>query len=210
MKIQLSHKFGEIISIDNLLLAWQEFICGKRGKPDVQIFGRDLMDNILALHEDLANKSYAHGGYESFYVNDPKRRHIHKASVRDRLVHHAVYRILYPFFERTFIGDSYSCRLGKGTHKATNRFRRVAYRVSKNRTKTCWVLKCDIKKFFANIDHQIIIGILREYIPDKNIIWLLQDIIGSFRTSPDSAVGLPLGNLTSQLFANIYMNVFDQ
>jgi len=189
MKIQLTHKFEEIISIDNLLLAWQEFIRGKRSKLDVQIFARDLMDNILTLHEDLASKKYIHGGYESFYVNDPKRRHIHKASVRDRLVHHAVYRTLYPFFDRIFIADSFSCRLEKGTHKALNRFRAMAFQVSKNHTKTCWVLKCDIKKFFASIDHQILINILREYIPDENIIWLLQNIIGSYHTILDSPDG---------------------
>jgi retron-type reverse transcriptase len=153
-------------------------------------------------------------------VNDPKRRHIHKASVRDRLLHHAVYRILYPFFDRKFIADSFSCRLGKGTHKAINRFRDMAYQVSKNHTRTCWVLKCDIRKFFASIDHEILIGILKKYIGDENIMWLLEDIVMSFNTEiatsantpprNDSMMGLPLGNLTSQLFANVYMNEFDQ
>ncbi len=219
MKKQLDKIFEEIISLENLFLAWQEFLVGKKKKRDVQEFFRHLADNILALHEDLANKTYRHGGYESFYVNDPKRRHIHKASVRDRLLHHAVYKILYPFFEKTFIADSYSCRLGKGTHRALNRFRAVAFRVSKNHTRTVWVLKCDIKKFFASINHKVLSEILREYIPDKNIVWLLKNIIGSFVTSPLTPtlspngrgdIGLPLGNLTSQLFANVYMNVFDQ
>jgi len=219
MKIQLSHKFEDIICLENLLLAWQEFIIGKKNKKDVQEFGRNLADNILSLHEDLSNKIYCHGGYESFYVNDPKRRHIHKALVRDRLLHHAVYRILYPFFDKKFIADSFSCRLGKGTHKAINRFRKIDYIVSKNHTRTCWVLKCDIRKFFASINHKILIDILKEYISDENIILLLKNIIGSFNTeiaaSPsaprnDGGVGLPLGNLTSQLFANVYMNEFDQ
>ncbi len=218
----MAHKFEDIISLENLFLAWQEFFAGKKKKKDVQEFSRNLADNILALHEDLAKKIYRHGGYESFYVNDPKRRHIHKASVRDRLLHHAVYRILYPFFEKTFIADSFSCRLGKGTHRALNRFRAMARKVSKNHTRTVWVLKCDIKKFFASIDHKVLLEILKEYISDENIIWLLENIVESFAALPltltlspkgrgdKNGVGLPLGNLTSQLFANVYMNVFDQ
>ena len=163
-----------------------------------------LMDNILALHYDLADRTYKHGGYIAFNISDPKPRNIHKAIIRDRLLHHAIYRKLYPFFDRTFITDSYSCRIGKGTHKALNRFREFGLKVSKNNTKTCWVFKCDIRKFFANIDHDILTAILKKYIPDENILWLLEEIIESF--SP----GLPLGNLTSQLFVNIYMNEFDQ
>ncbi|NQU84000.1 MAG: RNA-dependent DNA polymerase [Parcubacteria group bacterium] len=210
MKIKLTHKFEDIISLDNLLLAWKEFLIGKKSKKDVQVFSFNLVDNIVALQNDLVNKTYKHGDYHSFYITDPKCRHIHKASVRDRLLHHAIYRILYPFFDRTFISDSFSCRLDKGTHKALNRFKKMAYRVSKNHTKTYWVLKCDIKKFFASIDHQILLNILQDYIPDKNIIWLLNEVIKSFRTDPDKEVGLPLGNLTSQLFANVYMNKLDQ
>lgn len=185
-------------------MAWQEFVKGKKSKSDVQIFTHNLMDNIVSLHEDLANKTYQHGGYESFYVNDPKRRHIHKASVRDRLLHCAVYRVLYPFFDRTFIADSFSCRNDKGTHKAINRFCVLARRVGRNHFAACWVLKCDIRKFFASINHDILLKILGEYIPDKDIMWLLQSIVESFSD------GLPLGNLTSQLFANVYLNVFDQ
>ena len=207
MKIQLRHKYEDIISLANLLLAWQEFILGKKNKPDVQMFVRNLMDNIISLHQDLTNHTYRHGGYESFFVNDPKRRHIHKASVRDRLLHHAIYCILYPFFDHTFLPDSFSCRLNKGTHKAINRFRDLANKVSQNNTATCWVLKGDIRKFFASIDHKILLNILGEYIPDKKIVGLLKNIIGSFGTDPGT--GLPLGNLTSQLFSNVYLNVFD-
>lgn len=208
MKIQLSHKFEDIISIENLLEAWEEFVCGKRNRKDVQEFSLSLMDNILALHDDLFHYTYNHGGYQAFKINDPKPRDIHKATVRDRLLHHAIYRKLYPFFDKTFISDSYSCRINKGTHRAINKFREYARAVSKNNTKTCWILKCDIRKFFANIDHGILLGILREHIPDKNILWLLDNIIGSF--SVKCGAGLPLGNLTSQLLVNIYMNRFDQ
>lgn len=204
MKKQLDKDCQDIISTENLLLAWQEFVRGKRGKLDVQKFSANLFDNILQLHNDLANKSYKHGGYYKFNISDPKPRNISKASVRDRLLHHAVYRILYPFFDKVFIADSYSCRVEKGTHKAVLKFQQMFYQVSKNNTRTCWVLKLDIRKFFASIDHEILKSILAEYIPDQNILRLLDNIINSFKP------GLPLGNLTSQLLVNIYMNRFDQ
>jgi len=180
----------------------------------VQEFQADLMHNILALHHDLVAKTYCHGGYHHFKISDPKPRDIHKASVRDRLLHHALYRVLYPHFDKKFIADSYSCRIGKGTHKAMNKFRAFAYQVSKNHTRTVWVLKCDIRKFFASIDHQILFSILERHITDPNILRLLCEVVGSFKTwSSDDQVlakGLPLGNLTSQLLVNIYMNEFDQ
>ena len=131
------------------------------------------------------------------------------ASVRDRLVHHALYRQLYPFFDRTFISDSYSCRKEKGTHKAMNRFRNFARKVSVNDTRTCWVLKCGIRKFFASIDHQVLMKIISIYIPDERIYALIGNIINSFNSGTVEK-GLPLGNLTSQLLVNIYMNEFDQ
>ena len=195
--------------MENLLLAWKEFECGKKNRRDVQEFSLRLMDNIFSLHRDLSNHIYWHGPYQAFKINDPKPRDIHKAGVRDRLLHHAIYRILYPFFDKIFIADSYSCRIGKGTHKAVNRFRNFSYKVSKNNTWICWVLKCDIRKFFASIDHDILVGILRKYIFTENIIWLLEKIIESF-SSEEKGAGLPLGNLTSQLFVNIYLNEFDQ
>mgnify|MGYP001569563334 FL=1 len=181
---------------------------GKRKKRDVQEFQLDLMAQIIQLHGELGGRSYQHGSYKPFNINDPKPRKIHKAPVRDRLLHHAIHRVLYPFFDRVFISDSFSCRLNKGTHKAMNCFRTFAYRVSRNNTRTCWVLKCDIRKFFENIDHDILIGILSRRIPDQGILWLLGQVIRSF--SVRQGVGLPLGNLTSQLFVNIYMNEFDQ
>lgn len=208
MKISLTHKFEDIISLENLLEAWQEFLPGKRNRKDVQEFNVNLMDNILKLHHDLVYHNYEHGGYKAFKVHDPKTRNIHKATVSDRLLHHAIYRQLYPFFDRTFIFDSYSCRLDKGTHRAINRFDELFLKVSKNNAKTCWVLKGDIRKFFASIDHEILISILKSYIPDQNTIWLLTKVINSFDVGKDK--GLPLGNLTSQLFANIYLNEFDQ
>lgn len=167
------------------------------------------MANIITLQRDLASGRYRHGGYEHFKIRDPKPRDIHKASVRDRLLHHALYRQLYPFFDRTFIAESYSCRLDKGSHKAMDRFRVFAYRASKNHTRVVWVLKCDIKKFFASIDQAILMRILQDRIEDDRITKILQNIIASF-SSTESGKGLPLGNLTSQLLVNIYMNEFDQ
>jgi retron-type reverse transcriptase len=195
--------------VENLLASWQEFLHGKKKRKDVAGFALNFMDNIMTLHRELSEKIYQHGGYQAFKINDTKPRDIHKAIVRDRLVHHAIYRILYPYFDRKFIFDSYSCRIGKGTHRAINRFRDFGRKVSKNNTRTCWILKCDIRKFFANIDHAILKSILQKHIGDKNVVWLFSQIIDSFNTKDKIGVGLPLGNLTSQLLVNIYMNKFD-
>lgn len=209
------HNYDSIITIEKLLKAWQEFLRDKKNRKDVILFQAKLMDNIFDLFNDLKNKTYKHGGYFAFNISDPKPRQIHKATVRDRLLHHLIYQELYGYFDSKFIHDSYSCRIEKGTHKAINRFRDFSLKVSKNNTKTCWVLKCDIKKFFANIDHKILKEILEKHIKDKNIIWLLSQVINSFKTQnhiyamTDICKGLPLGNLTSQLLVNIYMNEFD-
>ena len=209
-KILFVHTFEELISMNNLLDAWGEFVIGKRSRVDVQEFELHLMDHLLDLHRDLSNGTYRHSKYESFVIADPKRRLIHKASVRDRVLHHALYRMLYPFFDKTFIADSFSCRDNKGMHKAIDRFRMFAGKVSRNHTRTCWVLKCDIKQFFGSIDHYILNRILAEHILDENIRSLLKTIIQSFETKDRCNVGLPLGNLTSQLFSNVFMNWFDQ
>lgn len=211
MKIICSHRFEDLIHIENLLLAWQELLRDKKSKKDVQEFQFNLMDNILALHADLSNGSYKHSGYRPRNINDPKPRVIHIPAMRDRLVHHAACRILYPFFEDTFIADSFSCRLEKGTHRALRRFKKFSSIVSKNNTHTCWILKCDVRKFFASINQSILLGILDERISDKRIVALLKEIIGSFKsTGVGHLGGLPLGNLTSQLFSNVYMDQFDQ
>lgn len=209
MQRKLIHSYSDIISLENLFVAWQEFSVGKSQKHDVQIYAVNLIDNIVQLHHDLANHTYQHGSYYNFAISDPKPRQIHKAGVRDRVLHHAIYRLLYPFYDRFFIADSFSCRVNKGTHKAMDRFQTMAFKVSKNHTRTCWVLKCDIKKFFASIDHKVLLDILKQQILDKEIIDLLQNVIESFSIY-SSGKGLPLGNLTSQLFCNLYMNEFDQ
>lgn len=129
--------------------------------------------------------------------------------VRDRLLHHAIYRQLYPFFDPTFITNSYSCRKGRGTHKALDRFRDLSGKVGQNNTRTCWVLQCDIRQFFASIDQRTLLAICARKISDLDTLWLLREIIGSFHTTKPG-IGLPLGNLTSQLLVNIYLNEFDQ
>ncbi len=200
--------YDRIISLDNLFLAWQEFRKSKRNKPDVQGFEFNLEDNLFQLHQDLENKTYQHSHYTPFYIQDPKLRRIHKACVRDRILHHAVFRILYPIFDKGFIYDSYSCRLNKGTHKAVNRLEKFCRKLSKNNTKNIFALKCDIRKFFDSIDQDVLIGLIKEKIQDDNAIWLIEKIIKSFKNADRK--GIPLGNVTSQLFANIYLNELDQ
>ncbi len=206
------------------MTAWRVFLNGKRKRADVILFQSRLMNNIFSLHRDISERTYVHGGYTAFNISDPKPRSIHKATVRDRLLHHLIYQELYRYFDSKFIFDSYSCRVEKGTHKAIDRFRDFGRVVSKNNTRTCFVLKCDIRKFFANIDHVILKEILAKHIEDEDILQLLGTVIDSFDTSEpprfdyktpllskggEKARGLPLGNLTSQLLVNIYMNEFD-
>lgn len=204
----LVHSFERIVSLGNLSAAWREFKRGKSKKRDVQHFAFSLGDNLLQLHDDLVSGSYRHGRYDSFYISDPKRRHIHKASVRDRVVHQAVFRVLYHLFDRSFIYDSYSCRFNKGTHRGVQRLKQFVQQVTVNRRATAYALKCDIVKFFANIDHGILLQLIRRKINDGKLLVLLEEIIGSFETHLGK--GLPLGNVTSQLFANIYLNELDR
>ncbi len=196
--------YNDIICLENIHRAWLEFLPGKKHKNDVAEFSLHLSQNIYTLHLELKNKTYTHGSYKAFKINDPKPRDIHKTTVRDRLLHHAIYQVLYLYFEKDFIYDSYSCRDEKGTHKAVDRFQHFARKVSSNHRQTCWVLKCDIRKFFANIEHKILMKILERHIACEDTLSLLKNIIDSFPN------GLPLGNLTSQLLVNVYMNEFDQ
>jgi retron-type reverse transcriptase len=202
--------YHTLVTVEKLLQAWQEFLPGKRKRKDVAAFQVRLLDNIFDLYNSLISKTYVHQKYQAFAIADPKPRSIHKATVRDRLLHHLLYQELYPYFDQKFIYDSYSCRLGKGTHKAIYRFAEMGRRVSRNNSRTCYILKCDIRKFFANIDHRILKNILSQHISDQGILWLLSRVIDSFHTEGTGGVGLPLGNLTSQLLVNVYMNEFDQ
>lgn len=200
--------FDKIIGLDNLFLAWREFCRGKNKKFDVQEFEFNLEDNIFNLHSQLKNGNHQHSTYVSFYIRDPKLRHIHKAQVKDRILHHAIVKIIEPIFERSFIFDSYANRKGKGLHKAIKRFYQYAWRLSKNNTKTVFALKCDIKKFFDSVNHDILMNIFGRKIIDKQATELIEIIIKSFEATKNK--GIPLGNLTSQLFSNIYLDKLDQ
>ncbi|MFA6476442.1 MAG: reverse transcriptase/maturase family protein [Candidatus Paceibacterota bacterium] len=205
--------FDKIVNLENLFQAWEEFKRGKQKKPDVLAFEKNLEQNIFQLHRDLISQTYRHGPYSSFYVYDPKRRHIHKATVIDRVLHHAVFRVLNFVFEPTFIPCSFSCRFGKGTHKGVAVLEQMQRQVSHNYLRPCFTLKCDVKKFFDTIDHSFLLSIIKRRISDQNAIWLMEEIIESFLSEYSDLFnrrGVPIGNLTSQLFANIYMNEFDQ
>lgn len=171
---------------------------------DVLEFKNKLEDNIFNLHQALKNKTYEHSYYTAFNVYDPKLRKIHKAIVKDRVLHQAIFRILYLLFDQNFISDSYSCRIEKGTHKAVKRLEKFTRKLSQNNHKNIFALKCDIRKFFASIDQKILLDLIKNKIQDNDAIWLIEKIIQSF------PAGLPLGNVTSQIFANIYLNELDQ
>lgn len=200
--------FGHIVSLPNLLTAWREFRRGKSKKEDVLNFEFHLEDNLFNLNKELINKTYRPEKYESFFVQDPKKRHIHKATVRDRVLHQAIFRILYPIFDKNFIHHSYSSRTGKGTHKGVKSLFIGIRKISSNWKKPAYTLKCDIKKFFDSIDHNILLKLIERKINCKETFNLIESIVKSFEKN--TGKGLPLGNVTSQLFANIYLNELDQ
>jgi RNA-directed DNA polymerase len=178
-----NHLWTEVIAPERLFSAWNEFRAGKGNKPDVLRFERELEQHIFQLHHELKHKTYRHGPYTSFYISDPKVRHIHKASVRDRVVHHAIFQVLNRIFEPSFIADSFSCRINKGTHKGVARVQKMIRQASKNNTHPCYALKCDIKKFFDTVDHDILSAILKKKIGDPDFLWLLEEIISSYSSN---------------------------
>jgi RNA-directed DNA polymerase len=213
------HIFDELISLENLFAAWDQFRRGKRQRWEVMEFEFNLEQNIFEIHRELKNRSYRHGHYTSFSINDPKPRKISKACVRDRLVHQAVFNILNPIFEPTFIPNSFSNRVGKGTHAGVEELARLLRQESKNFRKPCLALKCDIKKFFDSVNHKVLMEIISRRIKDPAALNLIKEIVESFEKTPgkgppatgeERRAGLPLGNLTSQIFANIYLNELDQ
>ncbi|HWQ99683.1 MAG TPA: reverse transcriptase domain-containing protein [Candidatus Methylomirabilis sp.] len=200
--------FEQICSVENIFSAWARFSDGKRSKADVMAFEFRLEDNLFALRDSLLSGEYRHDPYKPFTIYDPKQRRIHKATVKDRVVHQAIVNVVEPLFERRFIHDSYSCRIGKGTHAAVDRLRMFLRQASRNNTRTVYALKCDVKKFFASVNHDALLTLLARRIKDQQVIQLLENIIGSF--SLGDRRGIPLGNLTSQLFANIYLHELDR
>ncbi|MFH1473230.1 MAG: reverse transcriptase/maturase family protein [bacterium] len=199
--------FGHIISLENLFLAWEEFKKGKQNKRDVILFSLNLENNIFALRKKLILGRWMSDGYTVFSIQDPKPRKIHKATVQDRILYHAVYRVLYSLFDSTFIHDSYSSRKGKGTHAGIERLNIWVRKLSRNYTHPIYALKCDIRKFFDSIDHEILLARIKQGTDCPQTIELLARIIDSFHKTHGK--GLPLGNVTSQVFANVYMNPFD-
>ncbi|MDD3531410.1 MAG: reverse transcriptase/maturase family protein [Candidatus Pacebacteria bacterium] len=214
--------FESIISTENLFEAWDVFKRDKRNRPDVERFEKNIEQEVFNLSHELRTKTYWHGSYYAFLIRDPKLRNINKATVRDRVLHHAIFKILNPIFEPTFILTSFSCRIGKGTHKGVEYLANSLRAVSQNNIHSCFALKCDVRKFFDSIDHETLLGVLRRRILDEDTLWLLDNVINSYETgftrerereresknAPKK--GVPIGNLTSQLFANIYMNELDQ
>lgn len=200
--------FDHVVSLENLFKAWQEFKRGKANKIEIQQFAFNLENNIFKLHNRLVQKTWKPDPYISFYVKDPKLRHIHKASAKDRVFNQALFRVLYQIFDKWFIFDSYSCREGKGTHRGVLRLKSYIRKNSHNYTRPTFSLKCDVRKFFDNINHDILFDLIKRRIPDPHVLNLIRMLLESFETNP--GVGLPLGNVTSQLFANVYLNELDQ
>ncbi len=200
--------FCDVISLENLLQAWRRFSKGKRTKSDVASFELHLEEHLFSLHERLARGVWTNDPYVCRRIADPKPRTIHIASVRDRVLFQAVYQQLYQIFDKSFIHDSYASREGKGTHAGVKRFEVFARKVSANYTRNAVVLKCDVRKFFDHIDHELLFALLARKVSDEKLLKLIRVLIASFKTT--SGKGLPLGNVTSQLFANIYLNELDQ
>ncbi len=204
--VGMTLEYQELCSKENLEIAYNKAKKGKSNKRYVIEFEKDLKQNLNQLRLELIFHSYQPKPLKSFVIKDPKTRIIHKSDFRDRIVHHALCNIIEPIFDKTFIYDSYANRKGKGTLKAIQRFEQFQRKVSKNNTKICYVLKADIKHYFENVNIKILINILKTKIKDEKIIRLIKVILKNY--SKDK--GMPLGNLTSQFFANVYLNELDQ
>lgn len=209
--------YPQVCSFSNLLLAAQKALRGKRRRPPPARFAFDIETELCRIQDELTAQTYRPGPYREFEVMDPKRRLVSAAPFRDRVVHHALCNVIEPIFERSFIYDSYACRKGKGTHAAADRATRFA-RASK------YVLQCDIRDYFASIDHEVLLGLLGRKIGCRDTMWLIRRILeagggrvggptyfpgDSLFTPFERRRGLPLGNQTSQFFANVYLDRVD-
>ena len=195
-----------LCSYDNLLLAYKKARKHKTIRPEVLDFEKDLENNLLALRTELLFHIYRPQPLTSFIIRDPKTRKINKSAFRDRVVHHALCNIIEPFFEKQFIFDSYANRKGKGTLKAIQRFESFSNKISRNHTISAYAFKADIKHYFEDVNHPILINLIKRRIKDQRIIWLIEIILGNYSNQDRS---MPLGNLTSQFFANIYLHELD-
>lgn len=210
--------YERICSLENLALAFKKARKGKTKEFYVVEFEKDLDNNLLLLQKTLIEESYKPKPLKGFIIRDPKTRKIHASAFVDRIVHHAIVNILEPIFEKVFIYDSYASRKDKGTHNAVKRLKNFMRKVSKNGrlVKNAlnnnliegYVLKADIKHYFEEVDHDVLISIIKKKIDDKRTINLISKILKNF----DSKIigkGMPLGNYTSQFFANVYLNELD-
>jgi RNA-directed DNA polymerase len=194
--------FERITPFDNLLRAARKAAQGKRDRALVARFEFHLEQELLTLQEELQNLSYQPGSFFTFEVYDPKRRRICAAPYRDRVVHHAVCNVLEPAFERRLIFDTYACRPGKGTHAAIEKAQQFARRHA-------YFLKCDIRKYFDSVDHSVLKALLARMFKDSSLLSLLNRIIEHAPPDAEPGKGLPIGNLTSQHFANLYLGELD-
>ncbi|OGE24231.1 hypothetical protein A2688_02680 [Candidatus Daviesbacteria bacterium RIFCSPHIGHO2_01_FULL_38_8] len=193
----------------NLLRSYKKACRGKRDRFSVARFNYSLDLHLLNLKQQLIDGTYRPGPYRKFVVNDPKLRQISAPVFLDRILHHAICQIIEPIFEAIFIYDSWACRKGKGIHHAAKRLQQF---LRKNGTN--YALACDISKYFTSINQQVLFGLIRKKIADPPLLRLLQVIISGYkdpqRSTENNPCGIPIGNLTSQLFANIYLNELDQ
>lgn len=181
--------FDKIISLENIFSTWREFRTGKSNRPDVMEFEYNLEDNLFVLHDELSAGVYRHSPYHTFYIYDPKHRVISKATVRDRVVHHLVFKELYRIFDPLFIYHSYSSRLGRGTHLAVNSLARALRAASRNYTRPCFALKCDIRRFFDSVPHGKLMAIIQNKIKDSRFLRLTEEILRSFSTTQSNCFG---------------------
>jgi len=202
--------YKKICSYENLILAFKKAKIGKTKKRYVKRFKKDFRENILRLRKELLNKTYKPHPLKTFILRDPKTRKINKSIFRDRVVHHALINIIQYLFESGFIYDSHANQIGKGTLKAIERFDKFKRKVSRNNTRKCFILKADIKHYFEEINHDILMNILKIKIKDEKILWLIKLILNNYVIGGKKIKGMPLGNLTSQFFANVYLNELDQ
>ena len=201
--------FDELCSLENLELAYKKARKRKTLKPYVIEFEQKLKENLIQLRNELLSGIYNPRPLNSFILRDPKTRKISKSDFRDRVVHHALCNVIEPIFEKLFIYDSYANRIGKGAFKAIERFDAFKRKISGNNKSRCFILKSDIKHYFENVDHKIMVSILKRKIADEKIMHLICLILANYN-SQENGKGMPLGNLTSQFFANVYLNELDQ
>ncbi|MBU1876028.1 MAG: reverse transcriptase domain-containing protein [Nanoarchaeota archaeon] len=197
-----------LCSTKNLELAYKNARKHKTLRPCILEFEENLTENLDLLRTELLFHSYKPRPLKTFILRDPKTRKISKSDFRDRVIHHALCNIIEPLFEKRFIHDSYANRKGKGTLKAIQRFEHFRKKLSHNNTYQVFILKSDIRHYFDEVDHSILLKIIRKRINDPKVLWLIRRILSNYSTSKRK--GMPLGNLTSQFFANVYLNELDQ